>query len=1200
MFHTPELAPQPAPGLAPDFAERRRALDPAHSFIVQAPAGSGKTGLLIQRYLKLLTLVDEPEEIVAITFTRKAAAEMRERLMAALMQARDTSYYPPETLQTSEYERLTRELARAVLQREAQMGWHILDNPARLRVQTFDSLCASLTRQMPVLSEFGSQPETIEDASDLYAEAARATVGLVEENDALAQDIEHLLEHLDNDVARVEVLLIGMLARRDHWLRHIHGKDREELEGALKNARRDAVRRLCSLFPASSEDELVELMRYAARNLADSGRNSPVVDYAQLRELGTFPGDDERDVPCWHAIADLLLTKAKEGAWRKQHTVKEGFPPEPKARKAMAGSWKDRAQALVSHLAEQDDSTLCQALHDIREKLPPPAYTERQWQVLSSIMRLLPRAVAQLRLVFQAHNKVDFTEVAQGALRALGEPEMPTDLALALDYRIRHLLIDEFQDTSISQYDLIVKLTAGWEPGDGRTVLTVGDPMQSIYRFREAEVGLFLRARADGIGNVALQPSALSANFRSQRGIVDWVNATFSQVMPLCENISTGAVSYAPSIATRRLLEGTGVSVHPFFNNDHAAEAMKVVEIIAQAQRDDPGSRTAILVRNRSHLGEIIPRLKEAGIRFRAIEIEGLARRPVVQDLLALTRALAHPADKMAWLALLRAPWCGVTLADMHALVSMNSEHTSGNTGNTDVILGEGQADRRDSPAKPPERTVWELMNDGDRLAQVSADGYARLVRVREVLAECMANRCRQSLRNTVEAAWLTLGGPACIEDATDFEDAAAYLDYLEANENESGVLTVAALEEGLVRLFALPDVKADDTLQLMTIHKAKGLEFDHVIVPGLGRSSRGNDKKLFMWMEYLRPALATEEPSEGNDLLLAPIQETGGEADRIYSWLEKLEGEKERLEDGRLLYVAATRARQRLYLLGSTGIRQGEGPFEPFELKPPAGKTLLSKIWSMVEHVYVEAATQAMSSGGLFAADDKEQVAAGEYAIDQSLRRLASAWTRPAAPPSVEWRVQQQESPIQGEIEYSWAGETARMIGNIVHRWLQRVAEDGVENWTAARILGLRDIFKRQFIANGMSGNEGDIDAAIKRIITALTHAVCDRRGRWLLGPQRDARNELRMTTIAEGKYIDLVIDRTFRDESGQRWVVDYKTSSHEGSNLEGFLDSEQERYHAQLDRYAALMRSLDGQPVRRGLYFPMLKGWREWGDTR
>ena len=95
-----------------------------------------------------------------------------------------------------------------------------------------------------------------------------------------------------------------------------------------------------------------------------------------------------------------------------------------------------------------------------------------------------------------------------------------------------------------------------------------------------------------------------------------------------------------------------------------------MVEIAAQARRDDPAATTAILVRNRSHLHEIIPRLKEAGLRFRAIEIEGLGSRPVVQDLLALTRALAHPGGSLAWLALLRAPWCGLTLADIHALVS--------------------------------------------------------------------------------------------------------------------------------------------------------------------------------------------------------------------------------------------------------------------------------------------------------------------------------------------------------------------------------------------------------------------------------------------------------------------------------------------------------------------------------------------------
>ncbi|MBA4141701.1 MAG: UvrD-helicase domain-containing protein [Nitrosospira sp.] len=1176
---------------APDISERRRALDPARSFIVQAPAGSGKTGLLIQRYLALLACVDEPEEIVAITFTRKAAAEMRERLMAAFEWTRATSH--PAPVANTAHEKLTCDLAEAVLQRDNQAGWHILDNPARLRIQTFDSLCASLTRQMPVLSEFGSQPESVEDASDLYLEAARATLGLVEGHGAVAQDVERLLEHLDNDLARVEILLVGMLARRDHWLRHIHGKDRDGLEAALRNTRREALSSVWELYPSAMRDELVELIRYCAGNLANTLDAAACTRYQQLSQLNTFPGDSEQDAACWHAIAELLLTKAKEGAWRKQHTVKEGFPPESRTGKDTGGSWKDRARALVSLLSEHDDGSLCHALYDIREKLPPPAYTDKQWEVLGSIMRLLPLAVAQLRLVFQAHNKVDFTEVAQGALRALGESDSPTDLALALDYRIRHLLIDEFQDTSISQYELVTKLTAGWERGDGRSILAVGDPMQSIYRFREAEVGVFLRARATGIGTVELQPITLSANFRSQRGIVDWVNAGFARIMPERENVSIGAVSYAPSIATHGMSAGMAVNVHPFFNDDHVGEANRVAEIVMQARREDPAATTAVLVRSRSHLGEIIPLLKAAGLRFQAIKIEGLGHRPVVQDLLTLTRALIHPADGAAWLALLRAPWCGLMLADIHALATA---HVAAGGDNAGVLFAGGESTSGNN-AGALDGTVWEWLNDDRRMASVSADGRARLLRVHEVLRKCIDNRCRQPLRTTVEAAWLALGGPACIEDATDFEDAAAYLDYLEVQEDAWSIRSVAALEEGLHGLFALPDVKADNTLQIMTIHQAKGLEFDCVIVPGLGRLPRSNDKKLFMWMENLRSSSLTDDGNESNELLLAPIQETGGEPDRIYSWLEKLDAEKERLEDERLLYVAATRAKQRLHLLGSTraALRDDGRP----KLELPARKSLLNRIWPVVEPEYGRVAAYALSSDLLPESGGGERGTAPEYEIDQSLRRFVSGWALPPPPEPAQWAARRPAtSVVYGSIEYSWAGEIARLVGNIVHRWLQRIAMDGVEKWDVARIRILRDTFRHQLLGCGGVNKGEDLDVAIDRIAAALTHAVSDARGQWLLGSRRDARSELRMTATTEGECQDHVIDRTFCDENDQRWVIDYKTSSHEGADVEGFLDQEQERYRAQLDRYAALMRVLEGRPVRRGLYFPLLKGWREWGD--
>lgn len=1172
------------PDSVPDAIERSLALDSTRSFIVQAPAGSGKTGLLIQRYLKLLATVDEPEEIVAITFTRKAAAEMRERVMAALAVA--ASRRDAAAATESGHERIMRELAEAALHQAACAGWQIADNPLRLRIQTFDSLCASLTRQMPVLSGFGLQAETVEDASGLYLEAARATVKLVEGEEGAALDIERLLEHLDNDVARIEILLVGMLARRDHWLRHVHGKDRDELESALSNLRGEAVRRVHDLYPASLRDELLALARYAAANLAATSHDSSAADYRQLAGLDSLPTGGETGVACWRAIADLLLTR--EG-WRARHTVKEGFPPEPKIRKHFAKPWKDRARELVSLLIEHDDGLLWQALNDLRV-LPSPAYSDRQWEVLEAIIRLLPRAVAQLKLVFQSHGKMDFTEVAQGALRALGEPEAPTDLALALDYRIRHLLIDEFQDTSISQYELVSRLIAGWEPGDGRTIFAVGDPMQSIYRFREAEVGLFLRARSIGIGDIALQPISLSANFRSQRGIVDWVNATFAQVMPERENISEGAVPYAKSSSIRNSLPGPAVSIHPFFHNDHAGEANKVVAIALEAQRNSTLSTTAILVRNRSHLHEIVPRLKEADLRFRAIDIEGLGHRPVVQDLLALTRALAHPADRIAWLALLRAPWCGLTLMDMHALADpyVASSAQNGETATVADTANGGSG----SPVQPDRPTVWEWINDEARLTRISADGRTRLLRVRPVLQQSIANRCRQSLRAQVEAAWQALGGPACISDRTDFADALAYLDYLEEQEGQGNIFSLAELEKNLDRLFALPDVAADDTIQIMTIHKAKGLEFDCVIVPGLGRTPRRNEKKLFMWMERLREGAGI---GDGADLLLAPIQETGGDDDLIYGWLEKLDAEKERLESARLLYVAATRAKKQLHLLGSVRVTEKEGEIE---LKPPPGKTLLRCLWPLVESVYAHSAAQALPLTGVARADDGTIGDSGASEIDQSLRRLASDWMMPPAPPAVRWNVPSAPRSDHGAIEFSWAGEVARLVGNVVHGWLQRIADDGLAGWDVARIRFLHDTFRRQLVARGITDGGDGVDAAVKRVATALGHAVSDPRGQWLLGPQQDARSELRLTALVEEGYLDIAIDRTFRDASGQRWVVDYKTSSHEGSNMDEFLDREQERYRGQLDRYAALTRAMDGGSVRRGLYFPLLKGWREWGD--
>jgi ATP-dependent helicase/nuclease subunit A len=1096
----------------PDLAQRREALDLKRSIIVQAPAGSGKTELLIQRYLGLLSTVDHAEEIVAVTFTRKAAGEMRERVLQALQAAQSGK------AGDTPHETLTLELAAAALARDRAAGWCLVDNPARLRIQTIDALCAGLTRQMPVLSRFGVQPESVEDALPLYREAAQETLALIDDKAAIADDVERLLLHLDNNSARIEDLIAGMLARRDQWLRHVHGRAREELEAALHAVRQQALQRLRDAVPAEIESVMAAVATYVFANL---GR-------------GEFLGDD---VESWALLAAAFLLKDKT-EWRKKLTVKDGFPAGDEGT-----PWKARALALFDALDTNPDAR--EALAAMRQ-LPPEQYSDSQWQTLSAILKLLPVAVAQLKLVFQSRRQVDFTEVAQGALQALGGEDEPTDLALALDYRIRHLLIDEFQDTSISQYELIAKLTAGWTADDGRTVFVVGDPMQSIYRFREAEVGLFLRARAEGIRDVTLHPVALSSNFRSQAGIVEWVNAAFARLMPARENMMTGAVPYTASVATRPALPGDAVTVHTLFDDDGSTEAREIAELVSSVRRDDHAARVAILVRTRGQLQQIVPALKAAGLRFRAIDIEPLGQRPVVQDLLALTRALAHPGDRTAWLAVLRAPCCGLTLPDLLAL------------------------------ADDANVSVWDALHDEARLSALSVDGRARALRVRAVLTTGMLQRARKPLREQVAGAWYALGGPACVAQPADLEDAEAFFRHLDKHE-EAGVLPDRlAFEEGLTQLYAAPDTGADDGLQIMTVHKAKGLEFDVVILPGLGRSPRSDDQRLLLWAE--QPAAHGAEA-----LLLAPIHASEDDGDPIYEWLRRHHAHRQHLEDGRLLYVAATRARRALHLFGSVRVRHEEGTAP--EIAPPSSRSLLGKLWPAVAPAY-EAALRG--------SDLQPAPPAAPAIIDQALHRLPSDWTLPPAPPPARWQAPPEALHVQDALEFSWAGETARHIGTVVHRWLQQIAEDDAAGWDAARIGSVAPALRAALIAQGVG--EAELPEALQRTTQALTNCLVDERGRWLLAGRPEARSEWRLSGVSGGRLVNVVIDRSFVDDDGERWIIDYKTSLHEGGDREAFLDNERKRYRQQLEHYARLLRHLDDRPLRLGLYFPLLGGWREW----
>ena len=1106
-----------------DAAARERALDRSRSFLVQAPAGSGKTELLIQRYLVLLARVEHPESVIAITFTRKAAGEMRRRVLDALEGATDEEPAEPHKARTWR-------LACAVRSRDNAYSWGLSENPNRLRIRTIDSLCDSITRRMPWLSRLGSQPELLEDARELYREAARNTIALVDD-ETYGPYLEPVLLHLDNDFAALEDLLADMLDRRDQWLRHLAGVNaaaaRPILESSLRSVIEEALEDARGAAPDFLAEDLPELLRHAAGNLEDGHA------IAACAGLDGLPGTSLDALPQWLGIAAVLLTKS--GTWRSRPDKTIGFPQTSKPQ-------KERLRDLLDALDDHDEFRT--RLHGLR-MLPPAVFDEPQWLILEALVPVLIAAAAELRLVFRAKGQADFNEVALAALQALGGEEEPADLALALDYRIQHLLIDEFQDTSITQFELLRKLTAGWEAGDGRTLFAVGDPMQSIYRFREAEVGLFLAAGREGIGPVRLEPLQLSTNFRSDAGVVDWVNGAFPEVLAEGNDIATGAVRFSPSSAIKPAAAERAVTVHPFLGeDDDDAEAARVVALIADTRARDARAKIAVLVRARTHLPSILRALGRAGLRYRAVEIDQLGDVAITQDLLALTRALLHPADRVAWLAVLRAPWCGLTLADLHALAG-------------------------DSP----DAAIWDLLQDAPRRERLSPDGERRLRRVARVLETTLDERGAR-LRPWVESCWTALGGPACATNPGEAENALAFLDLLEELD-EGGDTDIDAIAAEVDQLFASPDPEADDSLEVMTIHKAKGLEFDTVILPGLGRKPQSDGPRLLAWLE--RPSRHGHA-----DLLLAPMKPTGAAADALYEYVKRIEKEKSRNETGRLLYVAATRAKRQLHLLGRAAIKVEDGAVSA----RPAEGSLLAHLWPAVEPEFSVAAARRA-----------EPVAQPETAIPRApIRRLSADWTLPSPPPPVA-AVEAAEAAVAlgTNVSFEWVGDTLRHIGTVVHRMLEQIAADGAANWTVPRVEARRPAIETALRSLGVSSSE--IAEAASTVVRALTATLEDARGRWILdGSHSEAHSEYAVTGIVDGDLVTARVDRTFVDTNGVRWIIDFKTGAHAGGHLEAFLDNERERYRQQMSRYAALFAQLDARPVRMGLYFPLLGGWREY----
>ena len=1101
---------------ATDADARSAALDPARSFIVQAPAGSGKTGLLVQRFLRLLGTVEVPEQIVALTFTLKAAAEMRSRVLQAL---RDTK---PDQAAASAFDRQTRELARRARERSEALGWNLASHPSRLRVQTIDAFCHSLASRLPLLARAGAELIINDEPQPLYASAARRTLALIEEREPIAAQLLTLLAHRDNQLLQTEELLIGMLERREQWLPFVvraRGEAlRQQLERSLQLEIEAHLEGLGARWPQDAWAETVALLS------ACSGKAVPKTPRGSAQLATSF-----RDLPAWQELAALVLTTGNE--WRKQLNARSGHT---------TGAAVELGRRLIEKLKEVPG--LSQQLKEMR-RLPPPHFSESQWEVVQALLEVLRTAAAQLEIVFRETGEVDFPALVQAAVNALGSPEEPGELALALDYRIRHLLVDEFQDTSFKQIELLEALTAGWVEGDGRTLFCVGDPMQSIYRFRQAEVGLFLRTRDHGLNSIRPGVLQLTRNFRSCRNLVEWFNAVFAQVLPDADDLTRGAVRHVASTAADDAGAHPAVQVHCAFTSSWREEALRVGELVASRYTPGMERSIGILVRHRRHAIEIAAALRVRRLPFQAIELETLESQPVVRDLMALSRALLHAGDRTAWLAVLRSPLCGLTLADLAALTRDDEQST-----------------------------CWELLHQPARLDSLSADGARRARAVMPALAHALEKVRREPFRDCVERTWISLGGPATVHDSRALDNAQAFFARLEALASRAVPESGPAFEVGFADLYARPDPTAGPQIQIMTIHQAKGLEFDIVVLPRLGDGRSAVDEPLLRWLEIPR---AVGEPG----LLLAPIGQKGSDEDPLFEYLKRRERERETFERARLLYVAVTRAADELHLFGHVRLREGE-PGEP------EANSFLSLLWPAVEERFARAFEELERP--------PQEYVAGAAPAPAMIQRLTTSWSLPRPPEGIALPMSSQAEETLSRPEFDWASETSRRVGTLVHQEL--------ESWSRQRSLpetatlrARAGNYRRRLQASGVPADR--LDGAVERVIEALARTRSDARGAWIFAAShREARNELALSGDLDGELVRIVIDRTFVDENGQRWIIDFKTSSHEGGDREAFLDREVERYRAQLELYARLLEPERTARLRAGLYFPLIGGWREW----
>jgi ATP-dependent exoDNAse (exonuclease V) beta subunit len=1123
--------------LPADQGVRERALVLGSSFHLEAPAGSGKTSVLLARLLALLARVEEPEELLALTFTRKAAGELRTRVMELLWaKAAPSPEAPP-------LQRQLWGLGQKVFQRHGAEAALKLA-PERLPIMTFHSFCAQLLRLSPqagVPLEFQLLKERDSDWLKQEAvEELRRRLAARPSQDPVRRALVRRLVRLNNDWGRLARELRGLLKRRDG------------LGDFLELAR-------FSREPDAYQDLLAQRYRLALepflRELVQGFKSCELGKrwgqfWRELKQPGSsladtlppwLPGAAPEDLPRWQTLAQVLLTQG--GDLRKQLTPKYGFPPD-----FQKTNWPEILHTLPPAAVKR--LRLC-------GKLSPTATRPEEVTALQDLVILLGETLALYEELCARRGALDFIALEQAALNLL-KVDDPGELLLHLDLRLQHLLVDEFQDTSEPQMELICRLVSGWEAAGERTLVVVGDPKQSIYGWRQAKVRLFTESR-QGLPcspgpSFPLEPLLLTTNFRSTRTLIEWANGVFGDTVMAggtSEEVQFHAATPRPGAPP-----GEAPSLAIFSGVDdlspREAEARWLARQVSLAVASRQEQETiGILLFARTHLRFYLKALSDAGLAVRVREGLKLGDSRVVAHLHNLARALVRPQDGVAWAAVLRGPWSPQSLETLARVAQSPGE-------------------------------LWP-----EKWRRVSAQGDCPpdLQRLGGSLLNAQSQVGRRPLGDLLQA-WLdevnAWPGIASWEGPAGVANARTYLDLL--NEAESGLpeATFEAADFNLEEAFQPPDPRAQSSpVEVMTVHGAKGLEFDRVFLPYLDWGPLKNEDKIL-------PFLLEELPGAGVSALGLARPYFQEKQSSLYLLLQDLKNRRIVAEARRLFYVAVTRARRSLALSGVLKPKK-DGEWAVPENSP------LGWLWAHYEPAgLVPGAPLTWPGPGLrvelFTAVPPLLTPAPEFP------ELPPPWDlQPeAAPYALEFpsrlaALEGEAGAVSGQIdeEDAWpltgaAAELPRLRGEVIHRLLETLAKGGDLPDEAAVAAALRQ--------QGLSPEPAatlamellvEVEACRRDVFLAplLNPALPGAVSEWLLE-----------TPAGPGVIRRGVIDRLVFDGKTW-WLLDYKTSRPAtGENWDDFIARETEKYRPQLLAYREMTAKAKGLPpdaVRVALYF-------------